>query len=96
MPETFKTLNAETGELEDIPYYTAEEVAELLHCSISYVRNQVRLGRWPYVAIARRLWFTPSHYARIVEILSYDPDLIGPPPRRLGTPVDPQGEEPIQ
>lgn len=99
MPVDFPTLDPETGDLVPTPYYTVGEVAELLHVSHWTVRERIRRGEWPHLAIASGHYLSAAMVAEVVESCTVParPQVDDtPPPPRLGTPMTDQDLEGIR
>jgi hypothetical protein len=93
MPTVFPTLDPETGELVDVTYWFAAEVAPRLHVSVRTLERRCQEGKWPHLKVVGTYYFSAAHVARIVDLLTVDPDRPGPPPRRLGVVVDDDDQE---
>ena len=76
MPIEFPHLDAE-GKPYSVTYFTAKESAPLLHVAQATLREQCKRGHWPHLRIGGRIYLSDVHLARIVEMLTVDPDEIG-------------------
>jgi hypothetical protein len=82
------TRRTPDGELEPVTYYDAREVAARL----GYAPKTIRVhttgvkGDWPHIKLVRSPYLSDEHIARVVELLTHDPDRIseGDRPARLG------------
>lgn len=92
MPETFPTVDPDTGELVPVSYYSIEDISELLHMSESTIRRRIKSGEWDWYfePLPGVYYMSPPMLAYVVESMTHappPPELDGPPPRRLGTPL---------
>jgi hypothetical protein len=76
MPIEFPHIDAE-GKPFSVTYYTAGESAPRLHVAHATLREKCRRGHWPHLHIGGRVYLSDAHLARIVEMLTVDPDEIG-------------------
>lgn len=76
--------------LVDVEYFDATEVAKRLGVTPRTVQRHTtgHMGDWPHVKVWRSPYLSEDHIARVVELLTHDPDRIseGQRPARLGTP----------
>jgi hypothetical protein len=70
------------GKPYTVSYFTAKEAAPLLHVAQATLRDQCKRGHWPHLRIGGRIYLSNTHLARIVEMLTVDPDEIGQAWRR--------------
>ena len=83
-------------------FYRPAEVAELLHCSEWWVKEQARRRRIPYCWIGGSYLFTEGHVAEIVrrhEIRPVDAQVPAPeqpPTHRRSTVERPPAESPVR
>lgn len=98
MPISFPHRDPSTGQLIDVEYFTPDEVAHMIHVARDTVRRNCAMDRWPHLRVQRRYFMNAEHIARVVEIMTHDPDQIplweGPP--RLGVAVDLDDVEGVQ
>lgn len=87
MPLTFPHYNADTDELEDRTYYTAEEVGERLHMHPGTVRTRVRDGVWDALHVGRHVFMSAAQIGAAVEQMQTDSRAPEPEPVQLGEPV---------
>jgi hypothetical protein len=90
MPTPFPTLDPDTHALRMVDYFDTAEIVDMLPVSVTTVRRMVKAGRWPATHMAGRIYMSPEHLARVVELCTTDPDAIpdqSEQPTRLGTPV---------
>jgi hypothetical protein len=69
-------------------FHRAADVAEILHCSPWWVKEQARQRRIPFCWIGGSYRFTDEHLAqiaRLFEVLPTDPTASAPAPRRPAT-----------
>ena len=76
MPLEFPHTDAD-GKPYSVTYYTAGESAPRLHVAHATLREQCKRGHWPHLRIGGRIYLSDAHLARIVEMLTVDPDEIG-------------------
>lgn len=76
MPIEFPHIDA-NGKPYTVTYFTAKESAPRLHVAHATLREQCRRGHWPHLFIGGRIYLSDVHLARIVEMLTLDPDEIG-------------------
>ena len=89
MPIELPTWDPARGALVPTTYFDATEVAERLHVSVRTVtRYTTERQLWPHVRLAGRAFLTEEMIGRVVEMSTYNPDELGPPPRRLGVVED--------
>jgi hypothetical protein len=81
MPIDFPHTDAD-GKPYNVTYYTAKECAPRLHVTQQTLREQCKRGQWPHLRIGGRIYLSDTHLARIVEMLTVDPDEIGQTWRR--------------
>jgi hypothetical protein len=81
MPTDFPHVD-DDGKPYTVRYFTAKEAAPLLHVAQATLREKCRRGQWPHLNMAGRLYLADAHLARIVEMLTVDPDEIGQAWRR--------------
>jgi hypothetical protein len=63
-----------TGPAPERPtFYRPAKVAEMLHCSEWWVKEQARKRRIPYCWIGGSYLFTPEHLAEIVRLFEVRP-----------------------
>lgn len=76
--------------LVDVEYFDATEVAQRLGLTARTVQRHTtgHIGDWPHVKVWRSPYLSEDHIARVVELLTHDPDRIaeGDRPARLGVP----------
>lgn len=93
MPIEFPHVDID-GKPYGVAYYSVEEAASRLHVSRPTLRNKLRRGLWPHLNMSGRYYLSDAQLARIVEILTVDPDELGTEwrrgedDRRLGLVVD--------
>lgn len=93
MPIEFPHVDAD-GKPYAVTYFTAKESAPRLHVTQATLREQCKRGHWPHLRMGGRIYLSDVHLARIVEMLTVDPDEIGQAwrrgedERRLGLVVD--------
>lgn len=80
-PIDFPHVDAD-GKPYSVTYYTAAESAPRLHVTHATLRDKCKRGQWPHLRIGGRLYLSDVHLARIVEMLTVDPDEIGQAWRR--------------
>ena len=99
MPIAFPHMG-DDGKPYDVTYYSAKEAAPKLHVAQATLRAKLRRGEWPHLVVSGRYYLSDAHLARIVEILTVDPDELGawhdPDERRLGVVADPDESEGVQ
>jgi hypothetical protein len=82
----------DNGKPFKVKYHTAKESAPRVHVTQATLREKCRRGEWPHLRIGGRIYLSDAHLARIVEMLTVDPDEIGQAwregERRLGVVVD--------
>ena len=76
MPTEFPHIDAD-GKRYTVAYFSAKEAAPVLHVSQATLREQCKRGHWPHLRIGGRIYLSDAHLARIVEMLTVDPDEIG-------------------
>lgn len=81
MPMEFPHVDAD-GKPFFVTYWTVEEAASRLHISRPTLREKLRRGAWPHLHMSGRYYLSDVHLARIVEMLTVDPDEIGTAWRR--------------
>lgn len=86
MPIAFPHRDSETGQLTQVDYYSAEEVAGLVHVSRETVWRNCSNARWPHLKVQRRYFLNAAQIERVIEMMTVDPDELSPwePPRSLG------------
>ena len=88
MPLTFPHYDADTDELIDRLYFTADEVAEMLHLHAGTIRTKVRDGVWDALHSGRHIYMSKAQIGAAVEQMQSDsrpePE---PEPVKLGEPV---------
>lgn len=93
------TRQTDDGPLEDVEYFDATEVAARIGMTPQTVRRHTTgvIGDWPYLKLARSPYMTEEHIARVIELLTHDPDQIseGDRPARLGIPCSDRDLEDI-
>jgi hypothetical protein len=77
------------GELAEVTYYDAEEVGRKLGgLTPRTVQRHTtgKFGDWPHIKVWRSPYLSDEHIARVVELLTHNPDAIpeGDRPARLG------------
>jgi hypothetical protein len=77
------------GELVELTYYDAEEVGRMLGgLTPRTVQRHTTgtIGDWPHLKVWRSPFLSAEQIARVVELLTHDPDRIpeGDAPARLG------------
>lgn len=91
LPINFPSLDADGRPIE-VTYYTVDEASIRLHVSRHTLRARLRRGAWPHLFISGRYYLSDAHLARVVEMLTVDPDEIGmswrADERSLGVVVD--------
>jgi excisionase family DNA binding protein len=93
MPTEFPHRD-EDGEPYLVTYYTAGEAAPRLHVTHATLRDKCKRGEWPHLRMGGRIYLSDEQLARVVEMLTVDPDEIGQSwrrdegDRRLGVVVD--------
>lgn len=91
MPISFPSLGPD-GQPVEVTYYSVEEASTRLHVSRPTLRAKLRRGLWPHLNMSGRYYMSDAHLARVVEILTHDPDEIGmswrEDERRLGLVAD--------
>lgn len=98
MPTLFPHKDPATGELTDVTYYSAGEVAARIHVSSRTVWRQCAAARWPHIRVAGRYYLNADHIERVIELMTVDPDQIPTwePNRALGVVVDGDDIEGVQ
>lgn len=76
MPIEFPHVD-DDGEPYTVTYYPASEAAPRLHVTHATLREACRRGLWPHLRMGGRVYLSDAHLARIVEMLTVDPDEIG-------------------
>lgn len=76
MPIEFPHMD-EDGTPYLVTYYNAAEAAPRLHVTHATLREQCKRGNWPHLKMGGRVYLSDAHLARIVEMLTVDPDEIG-------------------
>jgi hypothetical protein len=76
MPIDFPHVD-DDGKPYTVTYYSAGEAAPRLHVTHATLRDKCRRGEWPHLKIGGRTYLSDAHLARIVEMLTVDPDEIG-------------------
>lgn len=77
------------GDLEEVEYYDAEEAGAMLGgLTPRTVQRHTtgQIGDWPHIKLWRSPFLSAEQIARVVELLTHDPDRIpeGDGPARLG------------
>lgn len=73
MPIEFPHVDT-NGQPYNVTYYTVEESATRLHIARPTLRHKLRTGQWPHLNVSSRYYLSDAHLARIVEMLTVDPD----------------------
>lgn len=76
MPIEFPHLD-DDGKPYAVTYYSAKEAAPRLHVAQATLRAKLVRGHWPHLLIGGRYYLSDAHLARIVEMLTIDPDELG-------------------
>ena len=76
MPIDFPHVDAD-GKPYTVTYYSAGEAAPRLHVTHATLRDKCKRGEWPHLRIGGRIYLSDRNLARIVEMLTVDPDEIG-------------------
>lgn len=77
------------GDLVEVEYFDAEEVAAMLGgLTARTVQRHTtgHIGDWPHIKVWRSPYLSAEQIARVVELLTHDPDVVpeGQQPARLG------------
>jgi hypothetical protein len=72
----------ENGNATTVTYYTAGEAAPRLHVTHATLREKCRRQEWPHLKMGGRIYLNDEQLARIVEMLTVDPDELGTAWRR--------------
>lgn len=67
----------ENGDIVSVTYYAAGEAAPRLHVTHATLREKCKRGEWPHLRMGGRIYLSDEQLARIVEMLTVDPDEIG-------------------
>lgn len=73
--------------------HTAKQVAEQLNSTVSWVKEQARRRRIPFVLVSGQYRFTDEHIAEIVRLFEVRPETAeAPSPRRTARASAPQDD----
>lgn len=97
MPVKFPEFNPVTGELVEVDYFTAPELADMLHITGRTVTERARLDEWPHLKVGRTAYFNAVQVGGIMGLMKVDPPAIPEPPGppRLAVPEDPDDTAPV-
>jgi hypothetical protein len=76
MPIEFPHIGPD-GKPYTVRYYNGKESAPKVHVTQATLRDKCKRGQWPHLRIGGRIYLSDAHLARIVEMLTVDPDEIG-------------------
>lgn len=54
---------------KDVRYMSVQEAANVLGCSVFYIRKQIKLGKLPAIRRGNQFAIEPSDFAQFIESL---------------------------
>jgi hypothetical protein len=87
MPTPFPSYDEATDSLIDRDYYDVDEVAAMLHVSVSTVHRRIIDGRWHALHVGHARYMSAAQVGEAVDSMRTGATVREPDPPKLGEPV---------